>query len=89
MLCSIARLNPPSAITVHLPKTSARNRATLFLLKQAAEREDTSVLRAKPDHSSVSAGCTVSFQLNVEILSLPLCVLVSAASMLLADLDFC
>lgn len=44
--------------------------------------------RAKPDHSSFSAGCAVSFELNVVILSLPLCVLVSAASMLLADLTF-
>lgn len=44
LLCSIVGLNPPSAITVHLPKTSARNRATLFLLKQAVKHEDTGTL---------------------------------------------
>lgn len=62
VLCSVVGLNPPSAITVHLPKTSARNRATLFLLKQAVEHEDTGALQAEPDRSSLSAGYTGSFE---------------------------
>lgn len=95
VLCSIVSLNPPSAITVHLPKTSARSTATLVLLKQAVEREDTGALQAKPDHSSLSQHShAVSSELNVMILHLHWClsapgILTMLLHMLLSDFNVC